>query len=197
MSIILAFTRLVDLVDPALKSRFADIECEFGWREPVKQQRPTRRVCWIPGDESGSFGKELGALKVPIDVGRGRTARSLADLEEFFHVHLQAHDPECPDDERAQYVYTRLLYDAWRACVYRACHGDKKVGIYHQAQSRWKIDGTTSARRGAALIITFSLRCPVPDSGTAIARPSSAVVTPAEGDLQAADIAITPEPETT
>lgn len=197
MSIILAFTRLVDLVNPELEARFDEIECCFGWREPAKQQRPTRRVCWVPGDESGSLGKELGALKVPIDVGNGRTARSLADLEELFHVHLQAHDPECPDDERGQYVYTRLLYDTWRACVYRACHGEQKVGIYRQAQSRWNLGSTTAARRGTALIITFSLRCPVPDSGTAIARARTVVVTPAEGDLQAADIVIQPEPETT
>lgn|SRR5512133_11179 len=188
MATILALQVLYDLSSVDLKSRDEDIDIQFGWRKPARQQLSPKRIVWVPGDESGSLGKELGATKAPITGGPNGAARNLADLDEFFNVQIQAHDTLCPDDELGQYTFTRLLYDMWRACVYRACHGEKRVGQVHIDSARWVINNTTEFRRGATIVVTARIRCPIPDDAHAWANPRIVKVTPGVGDLRAPDI---------
>ena len=191
MATVVALVLLSALVNADLAARVPGIETPFGWRKPPRQQTTTRRVVWTPGDESGSLGTELGATKVPITIGPNQTARNLADLDELFHCQIQAHDPTCPDDESGQYTYTRLLYDERRAAVYRAAHGTRDVGQVHINSARWITDNTTEFRRGAAIVVTARIRCPIPDNTvTAWAYPETVEVTPATADLQAVDLEI-------
>jgi hypothetical protein len=187
----LALYVLQSVVNAELAIALPGIETPFGWRQPPRQQRTTRRVAWVPGDEAGSLGTELGATKAAITVGANQTARNLADLDELFHVQIQAHDPDCPDDEAGQYTFTRLLYDSWRAAVHRATHSaTRRVGVVQIKGARWVIDNTTEFRRGATISVTATIRCPIPDNAVAWAYPTVTEVAPATADLQAPTIEI-------
>jgi hypothetical protein len=172
---------LYRLTTDDLLQRVPGVQVHFGWRPPNRQQTTTQRIVWTPGDESGSLGKELGATKVGISVSsdpnQRPTSRNLVDLDELWHVQIQAFDPTATADEFSQYNVCRLLYDSWRASVYRACHGTTRVGQVRIESARWSVDNIGSEfRHGASIIATGSIRSPIPDDTVGFSSPTQVLV---------------------
>lgn len=190
MATVTAFEALYDRVVPAMALRVDGLESPFGWREGARQMTSAARVVWTPGDETGSLGQELAAQMVTIPVEGGQTARNLVDLDEAFHVQIQAVDQDNLEVERAQYNKVRMLYDVWRACVWRATHDEHRVGFVTLVSARWKVDGPNEKRHGACLIVTGRVRSPIPDDAIASAQPKRIEIKPAAGDIQGATIVV-------
>jgi hypothetical protein len=187
---ITALQVLRNAVDVDMASRVPGYDTYFGWREPSKQQTAPVRVVWTPGDETGSLGQEMAAQKVSIPVAAGQTARNLVDLDEAFHVQIQSVDSACAEDEEAQYNAVRMLWDAWRACAYRATHGQSRIGFLTLVSARWKIEGVNEKRRGACLIVTGRIRSPNPDDARASTTPNRVEIGPLEGYVSGPTIVV-------
>lgn len=153
----LALTSLFDAVvermsDDADAAGLAPVPHAFGWREPAKRT-DSMRIEWVPGDdESGQMGA-LGQAKQP-----GRNPRPLATLHELFTVYIEAVDLGDAENERAQYVAARKLYDAWLRAVYLAARGTFTIEA-----TRWVIDQTVR-RYGATIRVLASIEAMVPDA---------------------------------
>jgi len=159
MAVILALEKLFDDVQarfavetPALASASF-----FGWREPPRQGTPTSRIVWVPGDPRGALGA-VGPARFP--GGSAQRPRPLATLHELFYVEISGADATAPDNERAQYHATRLLFDAWLRAVYLAAYGTfaivsaEWIGVADRAQRRY----------GAAIRVVGTIDAKVPDS---------------------------------
>jgi|SRR5690606_241063 len=162
MATILALEQLFDSV----KARFAADGAtalaganRFGWRTPPGQLVPATRIEWVPGDPSGVAG-ELAAPRWPNrgTTPAGATGRPLATLHELFTVYLHGFDAAAPQDERAQWKATRLLYDAWIRAVYLAAHGTVKI-----RSTAWLIN-KNEMRFGATLRVIGAIESMIPDS---------------------------------
>lgn len=170
---VLALENLFDLV----RARMSDdgilpLEGQrFGWKEPNRQD-PVARIVWVPGDPEGNLG-DFAPPKYP-----GDNPRALVNLNERWYVNITGLNPGRPDDERAQYHATRLLYDEWLRAVYLAAHGT--FGILQQ---RW-INDKNERRAGAALQVVGTIQAVIPDYVIATApTDSTAIVAPLlEGD---------------
>lgn len=127
----------------------------FGWRERAKRTGKLR-IVWIPGND-GDVG-ELGSARQP-----GRNARSLATLGELFVVDIEAQDPASPEDERAQYIAARLLFDAWFRAAYHAGRDNLTI-----KSVKW-VDGKNERRFGATLRVVGAIQAMVPDAPYAVA----------------------------
>ena len=176
---VFALTALFD----AVTTRFADestpVEMGFGWREPDKQRTAQYRIAWVPGDSAGALGEMLAPRQI------GGNPRNLADLGELFHCVLTGSDLSAPEDERAQYVATRRLYDVWWRAVYLAVRGNLSV-----TSATWL--GPPKVRRaGATIVATCTLRSPIPDTVYDL------VSTPATAALEVAELDITDTVEIT
>lgn len=164
MTVVLALETLYDAVvarmdadTVALDPTATPVPQPFGWREPAKRTG-SMRIVWVPGDdESGDVG-ELGPARNP-----GRNPRSLATLRELFTVYIEAADITAPENERAQYTATRLLFDAWLRCVHLAARG-----TYSIESARWVNDKATR-RYGATLRVLATIEAMVPDAPLEIA----------------------------
>jgi len=152
-----ALTCLFDAVSARFESDCTDAPNLFGWREPQKHKVTTRRIVWVPGNETGDAG-ELRAARNP-----GRNPRSLATLAELFHVRIEAYDPQFVEDERKQYEAVRGLYDAWVRAVYLAAHGTFQ--ILSQAYDI----SHNERRHGATLIVICEVEAVVPDTAHTVA----------------------------
>jgi hypothetical protein len=181
---------LRNAVDTDMASRVPGYDSYFGWREPTKQQTAPVRVVWTPGDETGSLGQEMAAQKVAVTVATGQTARNLVDLDEAFHVQIQASDTLIAEDEEAQYNAVRMIWDAWRACAYRATHGQSRVGFLTLVSARWKVEGANEKRRGACLIVTGRIRSPNPDDAHASTTPHRVEIKPLDGYVSGPTIVV-------
>jgi len=126
----------------------------FGWRQPTKHKRTTARIAWVPGTPSGQVG-DVGA---PKKTGDRDTYRSLGTLGELFTVYIEANDPVRPEDERAQYTVTRLLFDAWLRAVYLAAHGTFEIQSLD-----WNTE-KNERRNGTELVCVCSIEASIPDS---------------------------------
>lgn len=139
----------------AVVARFAlegpDAANRFGWRESARQKVDERRIVWIPGDPSGSIGVVGGAKKIDSPY------RTLGTLREFFTVEIGAVDPSAPEDERAQYHATRLLFDYWYRAVYLAAPGTFSIESMEWETRR------TERRRGALLRVVVAVDAIIPD----------------------------------
>lgn len=150
----LALTNLYDLVVARFALDGTDAESYFGWREPSKNKVHPRRVVWVPGDESGA----LGELLPPR--GPGNNARPIANLGELFTLYVSAYDATdaaTAENERAQYVVTRLLYDATIRAIHLAAHGTFAI-----VSSDWNTD-KNERRNGAEIIVVGTVRAVIPD----------------------------------
>ena len=152
MAIILALVNLFNVVKKDLEQIEPGIINLFG-RKSIHRQNPGSFavVNWVPGDEIGAAGKDLPPREI------GTNPRNLADFDENFTVFLRAHDASDADDSVKQYTITRLLYDTWRASVYRASHGTTWVDSI-----KWNIEKVERAL-GTQLIVACRVRAPVPD----------------------------------
>lgn len=136
----------------------APIPVTFGWREPSIKRETSHRIVFVAGDDSGW---SLGSTGAPESPGVG-LARPLAALDEVWTCYLDAEDVLAPDDEAAQYVAARSLYDAWYRAVYLA---RIKFSILSQ---RWVVDHTVRYA-GAVLRITGTVSARIPDAPSTIA----------------------------
>jgi hypothetical protein len=155
MAVIFAMNNLYRNVRADLAVRDPGVQIVFGWKQPNRQNTSTgasfARIDWVPGNEAGDMGEDKPAREI------NRKPRILADLDEDFHVILRGHDASAPEDEEAQYSIIRLLYDEWRASVYRAAHGTVQVG-----KPRWVVS-KTERRLGASCVVPCIMRSPIPD----------------------------------
>lgn len=177
----LALTKLYDDVVADVAARSPSVQQYFGWREKNRAVLPLpavlpdtadrnpygARIDWQPGSDDGALGDDLPARNIgrrkvhsTFAVGEDHVeyaARSLADLDEICVVRIRAHDPLHATDERAQYVLTRMLYDLWRAAVYRCAHGVAFIDTI-----RWNVQ-KNEFRSGAQIEVVLRLRATIPD----------------------------------
>jgi hypothetical protein len=190
MTTVLAITTLFDKV----QQRFADelaandghprVDMTFGWRAPGQVGVVSgTRVVWIPGDESGT----LGALLAPKYPGGNPYAgkpRPIANLDELVTLEITGSDATNPENERAQYEATRLLYDRVVRAVYLAAHG-----TFRFVSSKW-ITTRKERRFGAAIRLVLAVQAVIPDELidiTTAPTPASAAVNVTELDQSETD----------
>lgn len=128
----------------------------FGWREVAKYPVGAR-IAWVPGDPRFNVGAD-GPARNP-----GRNPRPIGTLHELFQCVISANDPSAPEDERAQYKATRLLYDAWRRAVYLAARGTFTI------ESQEWLGDKTQRRFGTAIRVVCSIEAMIPDEPFATA----------------------------
>lgn len=153
----------LEILYDAVKQHFIGekIPCEFtfGWREPNRQgNKSAANIVVVPGDPSGSLGDVTGP-RYPGQL----SARPLAGLLELFTVYIQAQDPAAPDDERAQYRATRLLYDAFYRAIYLAAFGNFTI------KSQQWLTKKTERRFGAGLRVVGGILAVIPDATVTLA----------------------------
>lgn len=157
MAVVLALPYLFDEVSARFTREGTAAYMTFGWLETARQIDTGNRIVWTPGDRGGNVGA-VAAAKYP-----GRNPRALATLEELFTCEITASDPAAPDDERAQYVAARLLYDAWLRAVYLAA-----VGTFRVVSAEW-VGGDRARRHGATIRAVCTVQAVVPDLPIALA----------------------------
>lgn len=156
-AVCLALPELFDAVVARFDLDSTAADQHFGWREPPRHKTSHARIVWVPGDEGANTGN--------VDPARnpGGNPRSLATLRELFTVYIGADDPRFPEDERAQYVATRLLFDAWVRAVYLAAHGTFLIESVSWNTSK------TERRHGAELVCVCWVEALIPDAPYALA----------------------------
>lgn len=136
----------------------------FGWREPSRQDIPGPRIRWVPGDDASGYVGEIAPPKYP-----GRNPRPLGTLWEQATVYIHGHDASAPEDERAQWKATRLLFDAWWRAIYLAAYGTFEI-----LRAEWVID-KNQRRYGTAIRVLVAVQSMIPDSAHRTAFPSAAI----------------------
>jgi hypothetical protein len=158
MAIVFALPRLFDAVVARFAAESVAVPNVFGWREPAKRSGKTHRIVWVPGDdESGELG-EIGEPKQP-----GRNPRPLATLDELFTVYIEARDDGAAEDELAQYIAARTLFDTWYRAVYLAARGTIRI-----ESSAWVIS-KKERRAGAAIRVLCTIEAAIVDAEEGIA----------------------------
>jgi hypothetical protein len=159
MAIILALEKLFDDVearfalDGMLRPTGPLAPSTFGWRQPSRQEIPGPRIIWVPGDDGHGA---VGRLAPPKYPGR-EPNRPLATLWEDFTVYIHGQDPTAPENERAQWKATRLLFDAWIRAVYLAAYGTFEI-----TSTEWVID-KNQRRFGTAIRVLGAIQAMIPD----------------------------------
>lgn len=169
----LALEHLYDGVAERLAVVDPSIDVRFGWREPTKQDDDAKRLIFVPGDNAWNVGTLKGA-KYP-----GRVPRPVGTLVELFHVYVVAFDATDLDNERLQYAAARHLYDCLFAAVKRVSGVTAQV-----VGQRWET-GKKEFRRGAAIVVTFTIESMIAEDSSATgtnAAPVGADVTDRLGD---------------
>lgn len=163
----LALINLFDksTTDLQANTAFDAIEVKFGWKEPARQKTAHAIVIWVPGNEGGSAGKIISA-RYP-----GRNPRPVGTLDELFTVICAAYDPTNPEDERTQYITTRMLFDEWYASVYRTAHGTFAIDSVDWVSTKLE------RRFGTSIRITGRIQAMIPDIASADAAPATAHTT--------------------
>jgi len=157
----LALPTLFDAVVARFELEGTDAPQTFGWRTPFRHKESTSRIAWVPGSPSGALGDVDAASK----TGDRESYRSLATLRELFTVYIESEDPQFPENERAQYQATRLLFDAWVRAVYLAARGTFEI-----ESSDWNIE-KNERRNGAELIVVCSIDAVIPDAPYTVVDP--------------------------
>lgn len=164
----LALVHLYETVKARFELEATNATNHFGWRESTAQ-KPNNTLVWMPGDPSGA----LGTLAAPSHPGRN--PRPLFTLHELFTVEITAIDLQNAENELAQYVATRLLYDAWLRAVYLASRARFAV------QSATWVKDKIQRSHGATIRVVVALEAMVPDAPlTTAPADTRAAVTVAE-----------------
>lgn len=145
----------------AVRARFAEdglqADQPFGRRAHTKQMGDRDRITWAYGDANGNLGK-IGAARRP----GGEPARPLAMLPELFCCRLtgvaRGFAQDDPHHERAQYVATRKLFDAWYRAVYLHAYGQFEI-----VSARW-IWQKNEGQADAALEVVGAIQAAIPDA---------------------------------
>src|SRR4051812_31961281 len=130
----------------------------FGWRTRDEQDGGESRILWEPGDQSGNTGELL-----PPSKRNDGNPRSLGTLEELFTVTIVGFDPEAPEDEKAQYTATRLLYDDWYRAVCLTIPGNFRI-----IANNW-LNKKKLRAHGAAIEVILALNTMIPDKAQTVA----------------------------
>lgn len=160
----LALEKLFDDVVARFVTEATNIPNSFGWREPKHRGAQQNRICWVPGDPSGSAG-EVASVRFP-----GGNPRSLGTLLETFTVYIEGRNSATPENELAQYKATRLIFDAWFRASYLSVRNLLVV-----KSTAWLVDRTTR-RYGATLRVVCTVQAMIPDSAYVVAEDIEAVV---------------------
>lgn len=160
----LALEKLYDDVVARFVTDSTDVPNVFGWRKPANRGAQQNRICWVPGDPSGSAG-EVAAAHNP-----GENPRSIGTLEETFTVYVEGRDSSSPENELAQYKATRLIFDAWFRAAYLSVRNLLTV-----KSATWMVDRTTR-RYGATIRAVCAVSAKIPDAAYEIAEDVEAVV---------------------
>lgn len=136
----------------------------FGWREPSKRGAQQNRICWVPGDPSGSAGEVIQA-RYP-----GGNPRSIGTLLETFTIYVEGKDSTSPENELAQYKAARLIFDAWFRAAYLSVKNLLKV-----KSTSWMVDRKTR-RFGATIRAVCTVQAMIPDAVYTVAEDVVAVV---------------------
>ncbi len=161
--VLFALPALFDAVVARFEEDGLEVPNFFGWREPQKNKRTKSRIVWVPGAPTGSAGVIMPARNPGTNPQPQNTGRSLATLNELFHVVITAVSKKDSEDELLQYEAVRLLYDAWYRAVYLAAHGTFGV-----QSTDWNLS-KNERRHGAELIALCTIQSMIPDKahGTA------------------------------
>lgn len=125
----------------------------FGWRERDRHEG-VRRIVWEPGDD-GAVG-EMAPARNP-----GGNPRSLFTLRERCAIYCEAADAtdaSTAENERAQYIAARLLYDSLIRAIYQVRHQAVALG-----DPRW-MDKDNVRRYGATIRVVVSVEAQIPDA---------------------------------
>jgi hypothetical protein len=150
-TITLALEELYDDVSARFTAEATGVPNSFGWREPKKRGGEQNRICWVPGDPSGAMG-EVTSARSP-----GGNPRSIGTLDEMFTVYVEGRDGSAPENERAQYKATRLIFDAWFRAAYLSVRNLLKV-----KSAIWMVDRTTR-RNGATIRAICTIKADLRD----------------------------------
>lgn len=179
----LALPTLFDAVVARFETDCTVADVLFGWRKPQRHKESRARVAWVPGDPSGS----VGNIDPPVKSGDKPDQRSLATLRELFTIYIEADDDQFPEDERSQYVATRLLWDAVYRAMYLAAHGTFRI-----TSLDWNTD-KNERRHGAELIAIGWIEAVIPDAPhTIVEPPVDAEITTSLDDVDEVTTTATP-----
>lgn len=158
----LALLKLYDDVTARFAAEGTPISMGFGWRTRVEKLLRSPSIAWIPGD-----GATVGEWAPPRNPGRN--PRPLGTLLELCTVQIVGRDNRAPEDERAQYEATRLLFDAWYRAIYLAAYGTFEI-----VSTEWVVDQELR-RSGAAIRCVFTIQAMIPDAPLGSVTDASAV----------------------
>lgn len=174
MAVILALEKLYDDVVARFAAEGFDVPNVFGWETPRHRGAQQNRICWVPGDPAGAVGA-VGPARFP-----GGNPRSLGTLEETFTVYVEGRDLSAPEDERAQWKATRLIFDAWFRAAYKSVRDLLSV-----KSADWMVERTTR-RHGATLRAVCTIQALIPDTAYPIVeddtRAEGVVILDSDGD---------------
>lgn len=180
----------LEIMYDRIAARFTadSVACEFafGWKAPPRQGRlPAAHIVITPGDPSGKLAKSHTGARYPGQIDR----RSVGGMWELFTAYISAHDPTAaPDDERAAYRATRLLYDAWLRAFYLSGFGNFTI-----ESDKW-ITTRKEGRFGASLEVVGGILAVIPDSVVTLA-PVDVKAELTESLLSSADAVVEVLPE--
>lgn len=164
----------IPLIFDAVVARFADegtnVPMFFGRRDVARQQTSGSRIVWAPGDPSGVMGP-VGPAKRPGESAAG--PRGLATINEYVSVYITTSDSSDPENDRAQYVAARLLFDAWFRAVYLAA---QTVRTNFSLDACSWIRPSAERRHGAGILAVLSVEGRIPDEAHPVAPSDSSVV---------------------
>jgi hypothetical protein len=159
----LALEKVFDDVVARFAAESTNVPNVFGWRKPANRGAQQNRICWVPGDPAGAAGA-VGPAHHP-----GENPRSIGTLEEIFTVYIEGRDSSSPEDERAQYVATRFIFDAWFRAAFLSVRNLLTV-----KSTTWMVDRTTR-RHGATLRLVCTVDAKIPDAAYVVAEDVVAV----------------------
>lgn len=181
-----ALTRLYDDVLARFTAEGTPAVNTFGWRAPAQHGlTPGNRIAWTPGAEDGDMG-EMRPARNP-----GRNPRPLATLAEVFRVEISCVDADAlkREDERAQYIAARALFDAWVRAVDLAA-----TGTYEILETKW-VNTTKERRYGSAIRVLASVQAVIADEPVEVAELDT-VARIAVQQLDVSEVQVTEPPVT-
>lgn len=147
----LALEKLYNDVVERFDDESTAISNVFGWQTPKHRGAQQNRICWVPGDPSGSAGQVSGARNP------GGNPRCIGTLDELFTVFIEAKDISSAENELKQYKAARFMFDTW----YRAAYLSVKNLLSIKSAS-WMVD-RTARRYGATLQVICEIKAMIPD----------------------------------
>lgn len=152
---VVAVTYLYDRVKEFFEEEDLGTSFVFGWGKAWEQLNEGRgggnRIVWEPGDATGGLGNIVAPRRI------GGNPRQLANVQETFTVTIWGYDRTNKHDHRAQYIATRMLYDAWYRAMHHVGHGTFTI-----VSQTW-VEPARLSNYGAAIQVVCTVRAPIID----------------------------------